>query len=511
MLLSFCAIGFSDIFAIDASATDPIDVQLTYEQTLALYGSTIQVDFYNGSTNVHKSAYFYDYTDNLGDRPSHWDNIYFTSISANTSGVPSCWRNTPGGLVYYVPFTVDEFHSGSYSDHANIYLDTSVDITGLTRYRHNIFYQVQYSLANYTNTYGLYNTTYSNSIKIYPDHYYAGFERNRTGNFPTYCYNSNDQNYSGVDETKIAILSGIFADLSNNDDTFSLDTETYTLNGCYVLDLSGRTINDTYYVNGYGFFFIITCPILTGVDPTIVTTAVSSSGSETTTTTAVNVNVDVDVDVDLSTVESQLDEIIDNQESEISQLEDINESTLHTWELVDGMYTTQTAQLNDILDKLDDIYDQMVLSGQVIVNLDIDSSLSTQTNALISGIRNLFIPSQQDIITFRVNLQNELQSLFPAAFTSKESIATLFHRFSSVEEQNRIWFPGVSTTFTDTNGQDTVFSIDGQYVELKPRDDQNGFHALYEAAALAVDMIATILFYNMLRNRFESMLKNGGD
>ena len=480
-------IGFSDIFAIDASAA-LVPVSLTAEQTLALYGTTIEGMYWNGSSASSVDFEYIGHTWALGSdySSSYHDNTITFGVNAAEYPLDAYpTANIMGGNVAsYIRYTdfliykadiVQLIHPDTFD--FTVHLDTSIPLHA-AKIESTICWTPDLSrspsragIEQWTSRFGFYGASPADPYTLfYPlgqassDYYCGSFKS------PVELIDVGESHGFASESSSLTFCLLSASAGSDADDAELIDIGGFSFNSLYA----GTQLYPTSYDHSTGlysdfttsaFYIMISCPVIYG-DYVIG----DNSG-----------------EIDLSTIENLL-------ASQDASLEHISENSF-----------VHTTQLISILSKLNDIYNNMLTSGKL------DSSLATQTNSLLSGIRGLFLPSQSDIVTFRVNLQNELQSLFPAAFTSKDSMTNLFHRFSSAEEQNRIWFPGVSTTFTDTNGQSSVFSIDGQYVDLKPRDDQNGFHPLYEAAALAVDMIATILFYNMLRNRFESMLKKGDD
>lgn len=156
------------------------------------------------------------------------------------------------------------------------------------------------------------------------------------------------------------------------------------------------------------------------------------------------------------------------------------------------------ANLALILAKLDAIYQQNF-------NLDVNISSSSQSS-LINGIKNLFIPSQNDLVSFRLNLMQELHSAFPAFFTAEDSIYDVFDIFHSVSPVSTVRFPGVSVDFPSGVGTDTVaFSLPAQDVELKPEAQR--FSVLYDALALILDIVCTFAVFNMVKSKFHKIFE----
>lgn len=173
-----------------------------------------------------------------------------------------------------------------------------------------------------------------------------------------------------------------------------------------------------------------------------------------------------------------------------------------------GSSPDYTAPLNDIIDKLD----------QIVENLNIDVDFDTTNlentivstgNNIVSGIKNLFIPTQTDLINFRLDLEDEFHSFFPAMYTAESKIDSVFRAMEDVSAVDYLMFPGVSVDLPAENGGSANFKIDSGAVLLKPAADR--LSALYDCLAIAIDIIATLAFFNMLRNRFNKFFGEGAE
>lgn len=361
--------------SVRASAVD-IDYQLTYEQTLALYGTSIPVVYYDAvnQLSTQKIAQFIGYTDQFGSNNSFAD-IKWYSVENNS------WYS-PGGLVYMTTFPAGEFISSLDSSHANIYLSHSVDMQGLTRYRQNIFFQIA---NNSSGSGGSSDTVYQTSFGAIPQYSaYRGANRySVVGLWPSYTYTQSDT----VNENYLHTMSGIISDISNNSATFSISGSSVSLRNCGVSSISGRNINGTSYFDTDAMFFIVGCPILTGENPEIVTTTVTTTTATTSTEVSGTGNVNVNVDIDLTPIETQLNTIISNQNREYTSISGIEQWTRHSYEILDGMYETQTEQLNTIITQLNNIYNKMVDDGIVVPTLNnapdiaIDSAVDSRVQS----------------------------------------------------------------------------------------------------------------------------------
>lgn len=507
---------------LDVTA-DQLPYSLTPNQTLALYGVSIPAFYYNG-TSVEEVSFSYVgdtftvYNDYVGTDGT----LYFPNMRDDSGFL------NPVTKIQNIDFLIYRWSSPAMISEPGTFdfqirLEQSIDIT-TTKFQEAIFWsnnnssRVLRTMGNFVSHYYVYGSSVdeclSDTLAFRPSNsdlspYYGNVK---------FALNTIDvgESHGFASEYSCCQFFGSACNVGSVTD----DAERLTI-GSSVLNI--KAASTVIYPQSYdpdtviygdwsepAVYLLIACPVVYG-DYTLPD---HGSGDYSSGDSG---DITVNVDVDLSGVEADLDTIIQNQETMIDNQETVNQ-------YLDGIYTTQTAQLNDIIAKLDDIYDEMVANGEVTVNLDIDASLENQTNALVvgmntvgqfivTGIRDLFIPSQSNIINFRLNLEAELCSLFPAVYTSEDDMSDIFYRFASVEAQDKIWFPGVDVSIPDVAAnQSTNFQIAGQWVDLKPNDNSTGFHALYEAAALAIDLIATILFFNMLRNKFEGMMKpDGGD
>lgn len=163
-------------------------------------------------------------------------------------------------------------------------------------------------------------------------------------------------------------------------------------------------------------------------------------------------------------------------------------------------------RLDQIIEKLDDIYNNMGVSVDIDTT-DIQNSISNAASSIVSGIRGLFIPSQTDLINFRLNMQSDFQNHFPAFFTAEDKLHNLYSIFSnSVTPRSKISVPLVQMSIPDvSNNTSADFSFGGFDVELKPNQDKLGI--LYDSLALVIDFIATLAVLNMLRNKLHRILE----
>ena len=172
-------------------------------------------------------------------------------------------------------------------------------------------------------------------------------------------------------------------------------------------------------------------------------------------------------------------------------------------------------RLDLILEKLDDIYENMGVSVEGVDLTEqgplswIGTHIDNLGTSIVNGVRGLFIPSQADLINFRLNLQSDFQIHFPAFFTADDKVHNLYSIFeNSVTPRSSITVPTVSMTVSDVaNNQNANFSFGGYEVPLKPNQDRLGI--LYDSLAFIIDAIATLGIINMLRSKIRKIFSGG--
>lgn len=172
-------------------------------------------------------------------------------------------------------------------------------------------------------------------------------------------------------------------------------------------------------------------------------------------------------------------------------------------------------KLDQILQKLDLIYQK-----EIAPTLDVDltqqgplswigTKIDNATSSIVSGIRGLFVPTQTDLINFRLNMQADFQNHFPAFFTADDKVRNLYSIFSnSVNPRTTFTVPLVEMSIPDyANNTSADFTFGGFDVELKPKQDQLGI--LYDSLAIIIDFVATLGLLNMLKKKLHKFLEGG--
>lgn len=120
---------------------------------------------------------------------------------------------------------------------------------------------------------------------------------------------------------------------------------------------------------------------------------------------------------------------------------------------------------------------------------------------LLDGIKNLFVPTEQDITDVKGQFEELLSTRFGAVYESTtiiDDFATAFSNASSTEEQEFVTFPTITVNLVDT-----PFSFGGWQVDVVP----DGFEFLVNTLKIITSIACTFLFVNAMRKRLEDIFK----
>lgn len=118
------------------------------------------------------------------------------------------------------------------------------------------------------------------------------------------------------------------------------------------------------------------------------------------------------------------------------------------------------------------------------------------------GLKNLFVPSEEDITGIKQDWDNLLSDRFGGLYQSIHLIDDFADSFSNPEEQNTIAVPELTVNLVGSD-----FTFGGQDVQIIP----DKFSFLIDAIKLIIDILATVLFVNGLRNRFMKDVIGGSE
>ena len=471
---------FSEKLELDVSASVIDYVDLTPEQTLALYGNTISGAYWNGS-EYDSCTFTYCYT----LEPSQINSI---QASNNFSSSEKDYINDRKYLVYAMDADSSSHDNIiSYADRVTLQLHPVCSISGIAYFRQfigfsfsegtnkNLDFQKDSNFGpltqyNYISSVASYsNVPITTTIKTFTDSGYTCYNVLRFV-LPYTAVGSAPSSDSGISATNMYPVCTFFdVKLENIDSqtgqeqTFDFTQQDMNFANVHSVGWSSTVGNVT--VRDYHYLVYISCPRVT--DGYVL----PDSGGE---------------NPDYSGV-----------------LDDIS-----------GGVSQSNTLLQQILAKLDAIYAKMNSQGiSISGTVEIGSPSITNIgvaigNSVSSALRDLFVPTKSQLLSFRLNMENELSSSFPAFYSANTAINNQFGVFHNVSAVSSVRFPGVSLDLpTGQSEQTATFNIAAQDVDLKPASDRLG--GLYDALAVIVDIICTLAVFNMFKNRFYRFFEGG--
>lgn len=124
------------------------------------------------------------------------------------------------------------------------------------------------------------------------------------------------------------------------------------------------------------------------------------------------------------------------------------------------------------------------------------NALQELGNSILEGIKNLFIPSEQDIISMKEDWEQLLASRFGALYEVIQLIDDYAKSFVA-SEKSTILFPSVSIPLGEVD-----FVFGGWEVKVIP----DGFDVLVGALKTIISIVCTVLFVNGMRDKFERLV-----
>ena len=182
-------------------------------------------------------------------------------------------------------------------------------------------------------------------------------------------------------------------------------------------------------------------------------------------------------------------------------------------------------RLDLILEKLDDIYENQIAPE---INVDVDlteegplswvgTHIDNLGDTIVDGIQGLFVPTQTDLINFKLSLEQQKNATFGGLVQADGLLSnTVFQRIMRTEPVDYIDMPLLdipvvnfqmdAATFRN-QGFDIITADNGEEkvrVPLKP--DQARWGWFYELLAWAIDIVCTIAVVNMLANKLNGVI-----
>lgn len=119
-------------------------------------------------------------------------------------------------------------------------------------------------------------------------------------------------------------------------------------------------------------------------------------------------------------------------------------------------------------------------------------------NFLIEGVKNLFVPTEENLTAYFDKWKALLSDRFGALYEVFDIIVDYFETFSNTGSKSTVTFPSVSIPLA---GSDFVFG--GWEVSLIPV----GFTVIFDALKLMINVLCTVAFVNALRKRYDRLVE----
>lgn len=198
------------------------------------------------------------------------------------------------------------------------------------------------------------------------------------------------------------------------------------------------------------------------------------------------------VDEGFSSVNDKLNGVNDSLHQNGEKLDGINGSVQQNGEKLDEGFSSVNDNLNEGFSNVNDSVQQ---NGEKLDNLN--STLEETPNKLLEGIKGLFIPTEQDMIEIKDKWQLLLEERFGALYQAGSLITDFSENFTYKGVQSTIELPYVWIPLGDT-----IFEFGGYDVQIVP----DGFDVLRDALITIIDVVCTLAFLVMLRNKFNKIV-----
>lgn len=397
------ASDFMGLYSITAHAVDTI---LTPSQTLALYGTTFPVEYYDHDTDItyNLTAHYYgvsndsDFCRFNGFVGETVVNTPFKSVSYNSGSAASTFRQANSGpaLIYYIDDWAGigaEFVSSNLTDHFNFKLDFPIDLQGLTGFRAACFWSsvVPSSHTNYSRSICTLNTSLGTFTSTSP-----GYNQHATSGlfwFRDPIDVDNDEDYLGYFPVLMA------QHFTDGDDKMTINSIEFGCNRGRVLD----SINFGISLKGKTWFFMLSCPLLSDWEPPVTTAPATTTIPRSTYDWGGGVHATTPaLTVDLSTIEEQ----------QRVQIEIENDTRNYSAGSFQG--------INIIISQLDAIYSEMQARGEIAVDLlpapslPVNSDISDYINNNLDSFTTAQLPDAT--LTGGIGFIGKLVSWFTESF-----------------------------------------------------------------------------------------------
>lgn len=147
-------------------------------------------------------------------------------------------------------------------------------------------------------------------------------------------------------------------------------------------------------------------------------------------------------------------------------------------------------------EKLDDINGSVQQNGEKLDELN--TEVKSLPEKILDGIKGLFIPTEEEMIEIRDKWDLLMQERFGALYQAGDIVKDLAEEFTYKGEQTTIKFPTVNV-----NLKGSFFRFGGWTVNLIPSESTKN---LLTTVKLIIGIVCTLLFINMLRNKFNKIV-----
>lgn len=164
--------------------------------------------------------------------------------------------------------------------------------------------------------------------------------------------------------------------------------------------------------------------------------------------------------------------------------------------IITGITELPSKIANSLKTFFDNIVNAVTSIGDLIKNAIVDLG-----NFLIDGVKSLFIPSEEDI----TNMKDKWDTLLSDRFGALYQVGALISDYASAfkeQSKNSITFPSVTIPLAGAE-----FTFGGWEVKVVP----DGFSAVFSVLKTITSILATMLFINGLKNRFDKILGGADD
>ena len=186
----------------------------------------------------------------------------------------------------------------------------------------------------------------------------------------------------------------------------------------------------------------------------------------------------------------------------------------------DFMFAIGLPYVYGTLENSSSVTTSAVTGSDINVNVDVDltetntilGTISSLLSGLIDGIKGLFVPDQEWLVSWINSVKSTLTEFFtfyPAANSMVEQAFDTILEGSAVES---IYFPAIE--LPDITGQyDSITLYSGGYVPLLPQsvnftvtEGVLGSATFFDYMKYLIDIVATMYVINMVRNKFKAVL-----